>query len=230
MFDIFGLKEFFDTDDYIKLVMRLLMNLSFAWIVIRGIHYRLYRNRDMAFTCLLFNVITFALCFLLRKVPIELGFALGLFAVFGILRYRTEPIRTRDLTYLFVVIGLAILNAVANKNISLAELVTINLVIVSLTGLMAYSPGGQREETHELVYDNLELLKPDQREALFADLTERTGMEVTWVDVGDLNLLRDTARLTISCKSTPRLNHAPVQSRTPGNGDGPTEEHSEVRP
>ena len=133
MFDIFGLKEFFDTDDYIKLVMRLLMNLSFAWIVIRGIHYRLYRNRDMAFTCLLFNVITFALCFLLRKVPIELGFALGLFAVFGILRYRTEPIRTRDLTYLFVVIGLAILNAVANKNISLAELVTINLVIVSLT-------------------------------------------------------------------------------------------------
>ena len=230
MFDIFGLKEFFDTDDYIKLVMRLLMNLSFAWIVIRGIHYRLYRNRDMAFTCLLFNVITFALCFLLRKVPIELGFALGLFAVFGILRYRTEPIRTRDLTYLFVVIGLAILNAVANKNISLAELVTINLVIVSLTGLMAYSPGGQREETHELVYDNLELLKPDQREALFADLTERTGMEVTWVDVGDLNLLRDTARLTSSCKSTPRLNHAPVQSRTPGNGDGPTEEHSEVRP
>ena len=214
MFEIFGLKELFDADDYIKLVSRLLLNLGFAWIVIRGIHYRLYRNRDMAFTCLLFNVITFALCFLLRKVPIELGFALGLFAVFGILRYRTEPIRTRDLTYLFVVIGLAILNAVANKNISFAELVTINMVIVSLTWLMAYSPGSQREETHEVVYDNLELLKPGQREALFADLTERTGMEVTWVDVGDLNLLRDTARLTISCRSQRTLNHAPTPSST----------------
>ncbi len=230
MFEIFGLKEFFDTDDYIKLVMRLFLNVGFAWIVIRAIHYRLYRNRDMAFTYLLFNVITFALCFLLRKVPIELGFALGLFAVFGILRYRTEPIRTRDLTYLFVVIGLAILNAVANKNISLAELVTINLVIVSLTWLMAYSPAGKREETHEVVYDNLELLKPGQREALFADLTERTGMEVTWVDVGNLNLLRDTARLTISCRSTRRLNYAPAQSGTEGNGDGSTAEHTEVRP
>ncbi|MCP4631316.1 MAG: DUF4956 domain-containing protein [candidate division Zixibacteria bacterium] len=207
MFEIFGLKEFFDTDDYIKLVMRLLLNLGFAWLVIRGIHYRLYRNRDMAFTYLLFNVITFALCFLLRKVPIELGFALGLFAVFGILRYRTEPIRTRDLTYLFVVIGLAILNAVANKNISLAELLTINMAIVFLTWSTAYSPAGEREETHNVVYDNLDLLKPDKREDLFADLTKRTGMEVTWVEVGDLNLLRDTAKLTISCHSQRKINH-----------------------
>ncbi len=225
MFEIFGLKEFFDTDDYIKLVTRLSLNLTFAWIVIRGIHYRLYRNQDMAFTYLLFNVITFALCFLLRKVPIELGFALGLFAVFGILRYRTEPIRTRDLTYLFVVIGLAILNAVANKNISLAELATIGAVIVTLTWLMADSPTSKREETHEVVYDNLELLKPGRREALFADLTERTGMEVTWVDVGDLNLLRDTARLTISCRSQRRLNHAPSPSSTNGN----TAEHEGER-
>jgi len=223
MFEIFGLKELFDTDDYIKLVMRLFLNVGFAWIVIRAIHYRLYRNRDMAFTYLLFNVITFALCFLLRKVPIELGFALGLFAVFGILRYRTEPIRTRDLTYLFVVIGLAILNAVANKNISLAELVTINLVIVGLTWLMACAPGSKREETHEVVYDNLELLKPGRREALFADLTERTGLEVTWVDVGDLNLLRDTARLTISCRANRRLKQVTPQSSTEentGDSDG----------
>lgn len=217
MFEIFGLKEFFDINDYIKLLVRLGLNVGFAWIVIRGIHYRLYRNRDMAFTYLLFNVITFALCFLLRKVPIELGFALGLFAVFGILRYRTEPIRTRDLTYLFVMIGLAILNAVANKKVSLAELVTIDLVIVSLTWLMAYAPASKREETHEVVYDNLELLKPGQRKALFADLTERTGMEVIWVDVGDLNLLRDTARLTISCRSQQRVNHAPSHSSTEGN-------------
>ncbi len=217
MFEIFGLKEFFDTDDYVKLVTRLSINLGFAWIVVRGIHYRLYRNRDLAFTYLLFNVITFSLCFLLRKVPIELGFALGLFAVFGILRYRTEPIRTRDLTYLFVVIGLAILNAVANKNISLVELMTIDLVIVSLTWLMTYSPSSKREETHEVVYDNLELLKPGQREALIADLSQRTGMEIIWVEVGDLNLLRDTARLTISCRSQSGLNHTISYSSAEGN-------------
>ncbi len=226
MFEIFGLKEFFDTDDYVKLLTRLSLNVGFAWIVIRGIHYRLYRNRDLAFTYLLFNVITFSLCFLLRKVPIELGFALGLFAVFGILRYRTEPIRTRDLTYLFVVIGLAILNAVANKNISLAELATINLVIVSLTWLMTSWPAGQREESHEVVYDNLDLIKPDQRQALLADLSERTGLEVIWVDVGDLNLLRDTVRLTISCRSQRRLNHVHPPKVAEGNKADRTGESS----
>ena len=226
MFEMFGLSEFFDASDYIKLLMRLTLNVGFAWIVIRGIHYRLYRNRDMAFTYLLFNVITFALCYLLRKVPIELGFALGLFAVFGILRYHTEPIRTRDLTYLFVMIGLAILNAVANKKVSFAELVTIDLVIVSLTWLMAYSLASKREESHKVVYDNLELLKPGKREALFADLTERTGMEVIWVDVGDLNLLRDTARLTISCRSQRSHNNVPTHSPTEGN----TAEHTGDRP
>ncbi len=220
MYETLGLKEFFDLDDFAKLALRLIMNIGFAWIIIRGIHYRLYRNRDMAFTYLLFNVITFSLCFLLRKVPIELGFALGLFAVFGILRYRTEPIRTRDLTYLFVVIGLAILNAVANKKISFVELMTIDIVIVFFTWLMTHSPLNKREETHEVVYDNLELLKPDQREALFADLTERTGMEVLRVNVGKFNLLRDTASLTISCKSLQRLNLTHVHSSTKENEEG----------
>lgn len=203
MFDVFGLKEFLDADDMLRLMSRLAMNLGFAWIVIRGIHFRLYRRGDMAFTYLMFNTITFSLCFLLRKVPIELGFALGLFAVFGILRYRTEPIRTRDLTYLFVVIGMAILNAVANKKVSFVELATLNLVIVVLTWLMAYAPGRGREITHKVVYDNLELLKPDRREELLADLADRTGLEVDRVDVGDLNLLNDTARLVLTCRAAP---------------------------
>lgn len=217
MYEALGLNEFFDLDDFVKLMLRLIMNIGIAWIVIKGIHYRLYRNRDMAFTYLLFNVITFSLCFLLRKVPIELGFALGLFAVFGILRYRTEPIRTRDLTYLFIVIGLAILNAVANKKVSFVELMTIDIVIVSLTWIMTYSTSSKREETHEVVYDNLELLKPGNKEALFTDLTERTGMEVIRVDVGKFNLLRDTARLTISCKSQERFNPTQLDSSTKEN-------------
>jgi hypothetical protein len=200
MFEILGLKELIDVGDWVRLASRLLLNLTFAWFVIRGIHYRMYRNHDLAFTYLLFNVITFAVCFLLRKVPIELGFALGLFAVFGILRYRTEPIRTRDLTYLFVVIGLAILNAVANQKVSFAELMTINLVITGLTWAMSAGPFGGHEETHLVIYDNLALLGPGKRSELIADLTARTGLEVIRVEVDDLNLLNDTARLSIRCR------------------------------
>ncbi len=200
MFDLLGLKEFLDGDDWIRLAARLALDLGFAWIVIRLIHFRRYRNHDLAFTYLLFNVITFSVCFLLRKVPIELGFALGLFAVFGILRYRTEPIRTRDLTYLFVVIGIAILNAVANKKVSFVELVTIDAVIVGLTWAMSTGPFGGREETHLVVYDNLALLGPDRRVELLADLSGRTGLEVVSVDIDSLNLLNDTAKINIRCR------------------------------
>lgn len=200
MFDLLGLKEFLDGNDWVRLASRLALDLVFAWFVIRRIHFRRYRNHDLAFTYLLFNVITFSVCFLLRKVPIELGFALGLFAVFGILRYRTEPIRTRDLTYLFVVIGIAILNAVANKKVSFVELVTLDIVIVGLTWAMSTGPFGGGEETHLVVYDNLALLGPGRRAELLADLTGRTGLDVVSVDVDSLNLLNDTAKLNIRCR------------------------------
>ena len=200
MFDLLGLKEFLDLGDWARLASRLALDLVFAWIVIRRIHFRRYRNHDLAFTYLLFNVITFSVCFLLRKVPIELGFALGLFAVFGILRYRTEPIRTRDLTYLFVVIGLAILNAVANKKVSFVELMTIDTVIVGLTWAMSTGPFGGREEVHRLTYDNLELLTPHRRAELIEDLASRTGLDVVSVEVDNLNLLNDTAKLNIRCR------------------------------
>jgi len=201
MAELFGMKEFFDASDFTRLSLRLLVNLSFVWVLVRGIHYRLYRNRELAFTYLLLNIITFSLCFLLRKVPIELGFALGLFAVFGILRYRTEPIRARDLTYLFISIGLAILNAVANKKISLAELLLIDSVILALTAGMAYVPFGRREETLAVIYDNLELLDPEKRQDLIQDLSARVGQQVTWVNIESFDLLRDTARLIINCRS-----------------------------
>ena len=134
--ELLGTKMLIDTPDFLKLATRLTLNLFFVTIVIRFVYYRLYKNREYLFTYYLFNVITFCLCLLLRKVPIELGFALGLFAVFGILRYRTEPIRIRDLTYLFIAIGLAILNAVANKKVSFAELLLVNSVIVGMTVLL----------------------------------------------------------------------------------------------
>ncbi len=198
--DYFGAEQFMDGPGLAKLVLRLLIDLVFATIVIRMIYVRRYGWNDQVFTYFAFNVVTFSLCFLLRKVPIELGFALGLFAVFGILRYRTEPIRIRDLTYLFVVIGLAILNAVSNKKISVAEILVINSVIVGTTLLLEYGMRNKFPDTKSVVYDNLELLKPGRESELAQDILDRTGLKIHHATVRSVNLLRDIAVITVSCQ------------------------------
>lgn len=191
-----GANLLFDGEDLAKLLVRLGFNLIFATIVIRFVYFRLYRNREYLFTYFIFNVITFCLCFLLRKVPIELGFALGLFAVFGILRYRTEPIRIRDLTYLFIVIGLGILNAVANKKISVVELFAVNAAIVGVAALIELSKGS-RTRSVPLLYDNIKLLRPGAEGELLSDLKERTGLNVIRVEVSRIDMLRDAAEVSV---------------------------------
>src|SRR5688500_5835829 len=126
MLELLGFDALIDLGDLLKLVVRFGINLAFVAVVVRGVYLRFHQRVDFAFSCVLLNVMTFAVCMLLRKVPVELGFALGLFGVFGILRYRTDAIGTRDLTYLFVSVGLGMLNAVANKKVSVAELMFIN--------------------------------------------------------------------------------------------------------
>jgi hypothetical protein len=149
----------------------------------------------------LINLITFSLAYLLSNVPIELGFALGLFAVFGILRYRTEAIRVRDLTYLFVVIGIALLNALANGSITLAELLIANTVIVGTVGLLEAAPFSGREASRTVRYDRLDLLSPDAATDLLADLRKRTHLPVERFEIGDVDLLRDAADVTIHYRS-----------------------------
>lgn len=194
--DWFGTDDLFHTWDFIKLASRLALDLLFTWIVVSRVYARLYRNRELIFTYYLFNVITFSLCMLLRKVPMELGFALGLFAVFGILRYRTEEIRTRDLTYLFIVIGLAILNGVANKKVSLAEIVAVNAVIVGITAAIELAPSHRGTGHAPVLYDNLALLHPGREAELHADLGKRLGVRVLRVQVHRIDLLRDAAEIT----------------------------------
>lgn len=195
--ELFGTEMFVDPEDFLRLVMRLGVDLSFATLVILGVYYRLYRNREFVFTYYIFNLITFSMCVLLRKVPTDLGFALGLFAVFGILRYRTEEIRMRDLTYLFIMIGLGIINGVANKKVSTAELLLVNGVIVGLTALLELPAAARRFGQTPMLYDNLALLRPDQREALLADLRNRTGLDVVRVGIHRIDFLRDAAEITV---------------------------------
>jgi hypothetical protein len=178
-------------------VSRLAVNILFTWLIVGKIYGRLYPDkRDFTFTYYIFNLITFSVCILLRKVPMELGFALGLFAVFGILRYRTEPIRMRDLTYMFIVIGIAILNALANKKISFAELILVDLAIVGITARVELKQRPSSDGQVPVLYDNLALLQPGLESELYADLARRTGMPITRVQIHRIDLLRDAAELT----------------------------------
>lgn len=195
--DFFGTDMFIDPGDFVRLVTRLSLDLGFVSLVILLVYYRLYKNREFVFTYYIFNLITFAMCVLLRKVPMELGFALGLFAVFGILRYRTEEIRMRDLTYLFIMIGVGIINGVANKKVSTAELLLVNGTIVGMTALLELPASARQYGATPMLYDNLRLLQPPHGVELLADLSARTGLEVMRVQVHRIDLLRDAAEITV---------------------------------
>jgi hypothetical protein len=185
------------TDGPSVLLTRLALDLIFTTIVVRLVYYRLYKSRDYVFTYFLINLVTFTLAHLLSNVPIELGFALGLFAVFGILRYRTEAIQVRDLTYLFVVIGIALLHALSNGGISLIELLIASVVIVGAVGLLEAAPFSGREESRVVHYDRLDLLDPGSTEALLQDLRTPTHLPIERCEIGNVDLLKDAVDITI---------------------------------
>jgi hypothetical protein len=197
----------------ITFLARLALNVFFTTLVVRYVYYRLYRNRDYTFTYFLINLITFSITYLFSKVPIELGFALGLFAVFGILRYRTEAILVRNLTYMFVVIGLALLNALANGRITFAELVITNAVIIATVAWLEAASFSGREETRLIYYDRLDLLAPDARMELIADLRQRTHLPVERVEIGNVDLLRDCADVVIHYRSSKPLRAAETEAK-----------------
>jgi hypothetical protein len=196
MNDLFGTDTIFDPEDFSKLLARLGLDLFFTTLVVVFIYYRLYRNREFLFTYYVFNIITYAVCVLLRKTPMDMGFALGLFAVFGILRYRTQEISTRDLTYLFMVLGIGILNGVANKKVSFVELLSVNAVIVGVTALLEVSAKARGHGSTPILYDRLELLGPGRENELHKDLSARIGIPVFRVQVHRIDLLRDAAEVT----------------------------------
>jgi hypothetical protein len=181
-------------DDTARLLIRMLILFVFVGAVTRS-YVRRYHGREHVFTYWAFAIVTFSIAFLLRKVPMELGFALGLFAVFGVLRYRTDPIGIKDLTYLFVVIGLSLINALANKKISFVELVIVNSAITGTIWVMESHRLARRERSVLVVYDKIQLLSSDKHDELLQDLKERTGLPVTRCDIQEVDLLRDTVSI-----------------------------------
>ncbi len=187
----------FDSKDFWRMVTKTLFNLVVITIVVRYIYYPITKNKDYLFTYFLISLTVFLLCILLDSVKLQLGFALGLFAIFGIIRYRTDPIPIKEMTYLFLVIGISVVNALSNKKISHAELVFANFLIVFVTYGMERLWLLKHQSRKNITYEKIELIVPERREELIADLKERVGVDVIRVEVRRVDLLKDTANLRI---------------------------------
>jgi hypothetical protein len=178
-----------------KFAVRLGIDLLTTLIVIRGIYYRHYRRTDLFLTFFAFNVTIFLITYLLNKVEMTMGAAFGLFAVFSMLRYRTENISAKDMTYIFIVIALGLVMAISKGGWD--ELGLIGLIVVVLMALLESDWLIRREQTQEVLYDRIELIQPQRRAELLADLKERTGLDIIRIEIGHIDLLKDAARIII---------------------------------
>ena len=194
--EIYGI-ALFDGADFGKLIFKFIVDFIFLVIIVRAIYYKSKDEKDYVFTFFMFNILTFFICYLLRKVPMEMGFALGLFAVFGILRYRTEAIPIRQMTYLFIVIAISMINALANKSISIVELIFTNTIITIITYLIDRVWFQSFERIKTITYEKIELIKPEKEAELIDDLKQRTGLPIHNVKIDKIDFLRDVAQISI---------------------------------
>ena len=187
----------FDAKDFWKLIVKTVFNLTVITIIVRYIYYPITKNKDYLFTYFLISLTVFLLCILLDNVKLQLGFALGLFAIFGIIRYRTDPIPIKEMTYLFLVIGISVVNALSNKKITIAELLFANSIIIFIAYGLERLWLLKHETRKNITYEKIELIVPEKREELLEDLRKRTGIDIIRVEVRRIDFLRDTANIRI---------------------------------
>lgn len=190
-----------DVFDMSQLVLRFLFNTLVVWIIIHFLYYRKSFRRDYYFTFSLISISIFFLIFLLGSVKIKIGFALGLFAIFGIIRYRTESMPVREMTYLFVIIAISVINALS-VTLSYAELLLTNMIFVVSIWIFETTSRLKHIACKLVTYDKIELITPDQRDLLVDDLTRRTGLDIVKVEVGTIDFLHDTAIVKVYYRPT----------------------------
>ena len=180
-----------------ELVLRFFINVTVMYIIVHLIFYPLYRQKNYLFSYSLINISVFLVCILLNSLKLKIGFAFGLFAVFAIIRYRTVPIPIKEMTYLFLIIIVAVINALSVRKISYAEVLLSNFIIVLAVFILEKSWLKKRDLVKRIRYEKIELIKPDKRDELIKDLKERTGLNVHHVDIERINFLNDSARLMV---------------------------------
>lgn len=185
-------------DDFYKMLFRFVLNVSFLTLIIRWLYYGSTKRKDYLFTYYMIGIIVFFLCFTLKKYELDIGMALGLFAIFGIIRYRTDAIPIKEMTYLFVVIGISVVNSLANQKMSYAEIITANVLVI----LALYTIERlwfTRNVTQKVIqYEKIENIKPENADALRADLENRTGLKIESIYIGNIDFLKDSATITIT--------------------------------
>ena len=189
------------SSELLNLIIRFGFNLSIAFIIIKLIYQRNPANNlDFVFTYFMFNSLIFFFAFLLGNITINIGFAFGLFAVFAILRYRTDPIPIKEMTYLFIVITIGVINALSGAEVSYSALLFTNITLVSLTYFLERYWQKNILLRMTIEYEKIENIKPENRDVLLADLKERTGLNIQSFEFRRMNFLRDTARIRIYYK------------------------------
>lgn len=180
-----------------NLLLRFLFNLFVGWILIHFAYFRKSKRKDWYVTFMLFLNTMFLLIMLMGNMKLQIGFTLGLFAIFGMIRYRTETVPIREMTYLFVIIGLSVINGLA-MDISILQLAIANLLLVGLCFLLERFVGNRTSTAKIILYDKIDLIVPEKRDELMADLKKRTGIEnIEHIEIGHIDFLRDVAYIKI---------------------------------
>ncbi|WP_347330456.1 DUF4956 domain-containing protein [Marinimicrobium locisalis] len=181
-------------------VFRYVILLAAILILLRGIYFRRSPDRESLFSFFLFSNGVFLITYLVHDVDLSMGFAFGLFAVFAMLRYRTEPISIRDMTYLFVTIGMALMCSLAP--VGYGELATIMALLCVLSGVGETKIIAPRVVQKTVVYDNIQNINQENNHKLIDDLTARTGLNIVRVEVGKIDYLCDSAQLKVYCRES----------------------------
>ena len=193
------------TDNMVIMAETFLVNILFSWIIIHFLYYRKSHRRDFYFTFLLISIAIFFLMFFMTymldnmKGKTSIGIGIGLFGIFSIMRYRTDTMPVREMTYLFSIICLAVVNALAAGGIEFQPIVLLpNLAVLLAIMLCELLLLNKKEASKLIQYDRIALITPDKRDELIADLEQRTGLKIKNVEVGAIDFLRDMAIVRIT--------------------------------
>ncbi|MDX9811468.1 MAG: DUF4956 domain-containing protein [Bacteroidales bacterium] len=207
-----------DYKGFTDLILRFAVNISVIMILIRWLYYSTTRRKDYLFTYILISTIVFFLCYLLENVSLQLGFALGLFAIFGILRYRTDTIPIKEMTYLFIVIGISVINSLTDFRNNTLPVIFANTVVVLITMGLEKLWLLKHESSKVIIYEKIDLIKPERYNELKEDLMQRTGIQkIHRIETGKIDFLKDTCELTVFYYTTG--NEMVAVSRTPVTND-----------
>ena len=173
------------------------LNLATAFILVRWIYYPKHRSKKYVFSFMAFNTIIFFVLSLMTSVEISIGVGFGLFAIFSVLRYRTNPIPVREMTYLFITAALPVMNATASNGDHWAKLLIANISVILILFILENEWGFSFESSRMVIYEKIDLIHPTNHQLLLKDLEERTGLIINRLEVGRINFLRDTARIKV---------------------------------